>query len=280
MRVAICGHSDRASAWEGHLRQVRQVQEVLITPGIPARSEADTLILINSGDADLSPLEQAIRKGHHIFYITRIRYAPAELLRVHELAREAGVQVQLSHWPSLTQAASRIRSEVGKADQIQIYRELENPRTGAKSHIEPDVWTDEVALCVKWLGGNTHQCEVRAAKPGDKILGLSITIRFDSSALASIEMIAGSDRSEHRRTFFGRTTSCISDPASGTLRFLNPKESGGLSVREESFDPSGTAAWALRQFFKSVQMKSDPLFTPYSAYRAALVIDKIKQQIG
>lgn len=277
MIVAISGDIDRARAWEKHLRQIRQVREVVISSELPQRKEADALILIGQGSGDLPALNRAIRAGFHTFHIAGLYDHTEELLKIHELSREAGVQVQMSHWPSLNLSGSRIRSEIGKIEHIQVRRE--SPLTQGK----PDSkqlfknWSDEVALAVNWLGGNLHHAEAKPIQISGSDTGLSITLRFDDSSLASFQFFMGSEKAHHQRVFAGRSMVCETDVLSGEMRFLHKSDRGHLILREYSSDPTGTAVWSLQQFFKSIRMKSDTLFTPYTAYRSALIVDKIKK---
>ena len=277
MKIAIVGEKERASAWEKHLRKLSIVQEVVITNRLAGSDDTDTVLLIDDSPDNLQQLLHSIRAGNHTYLISKLPTDAEMLDKVYHASEEAEVNVQFSHWPSLSDSINWIKQQIPKPTLIQIKKETIplNYRVIDVEDFDHD-WIDELALIIKWMGGNIHRFEVKPIILGTHPLGLDISLRFESSAVASIQFLATTDKEKHQRIFTNNSMMIDFDVIKQKVRIHKLNDLNRIAIQEKVFDPSDTAEWSVVQFIKSIQLKQPTLFSPYDALITANATDKIK----
>jgi hypothetical protein len=277
MKISIIGEKARAATWEKHLRKLSAIDEVTFIASLGSITETDAVFLIDESDDCLTNLYDSVRSGYHTYLISKLPVDPIMLEKIYASAQESGVVVQFSHWPSLSESVQWIHQKIEKPDLIQI-----NRRTVPVNHRVIDFedfehhWIDEIALIVKWMGGNVHRYEIKPVRLGGMYAGLSATLRFENSTVADLQYIAASDYETHQRIFSNRLTMVDADVLKQTVRVHTVNDLGRITLQKKSFDPSDTAERSVVQFIKAIQLKQWTLFSPYEALQTSKIISKIR----
>ena len=277
MKIAIIGKKERASAWEKHLRKLTIVSEVVITGTLSEDKDIAAVLLIDDSADCLSNLLRSIKLGNHTYLISKMPSDLELLETIYHSSEEAGVNVQFSHWPSMAESMNWIRQQVSKPDLIQIKKESVPPNFRAmESEDFKSDWLDELALIIKWLGGNIHRFEVKPIQLHSHLLGLNLTLRYENSAVASIQYLGTASKETHQRIFSNRIAIADCDIVNQKVRLHTLNETNKVTVREKKFDPSDTAEWSVVQFIKSIQLGQITLFSPYDALQTAKAYHRIE----
>lgn len=276
MKVAIIGEKSRASAWEKHLRNLSMIQEVVISPTLFDDDELKAVLLLDDSGANITLLQQCIKSGLHSFLVSKLPLDSELLDNVYHSSQEANVRVQFSHWPSLTHSIQWIRQQVDKPNLIQIKKELES-KTFSIDKVEFDHhWTDEIAFIVKWLGGNIHRIESKPIIVNNVPLGLQLTMRFEDSSIASIQFLAFGSTNIHQRILSDNQSMVDYNVIEQRVKVYRVNDKRRVTIQEKSFDPANTVEWSMQQFFKSIQMNKETVFSPYDALQSARIVDKVR----
>lgn len=277
MKIAIVGQHERATAWEKHLRKLSIVEEVVVTTSLSDSTGLDAVLLIDDSKNNLQRLLHSVKSGMHTYLISKLPTDKPLLEKLYHSSEEAHVNVQFSHWPSLSESTNWIRNEVKKPDLIQIKKEsipLNNRSIElADFHFQ---WIDELALIIKWLGGNIHRYEVKPIIVQGNYLGLDFTLRFENAALASLQYLAMADVEVHQRLFSNRKVMANCDVTKQKVKVYRGSDQERVTVKNKTFDPSDTAEWSVVQFIKSIQLEQETVFSPYDALRTANALEQIR----
>lgn len=277
MKIAIVGERERATAWEKHLRKLSTVKEVVITTSLSDGKGLDAVLLIDDSGDNLHRLLHSVKGGNHTYLISKLPTDKSLLEKLYHVSEEARVNVQFSHWPSLSESMNWIQKEVIKPELIQIKKESVplNNRVLSLDDFNYN-WVDELALIIKWMGGNIHRYEVKPIIVDSNYLGLDITLRFENASLASMQFLATAEREIHQRIFSNRSVMANCDVTKQKVRLFRGNKGDRLTIQEKTFDPSDTAEWSVVQFIKSIQLEQETIFSPYHALRTANALDQIK----
>ncbi len=278
MKFAIVGEKERAKAWEKHLRKLSVVNEVVITGSLSDLDAQHAVLLIDDSEENLTHLLRSIKKGFHTYLVSKLPTHLQLLDKVYHASEEAEVQVQFSHWPSMTESIHWIRQQIEKPDLIQIKKETipVNYRVSERAEFD-HIWVDELALIIKWMGGNVHRYEVKPIILDTFYLGLNLTLRFENSAVATIQVLCSSDRELHQRIFSSRSALADFDVIKHRIRYHSLSDYQKVTVKEHTFNPTDTAEWSVVQFIKAIQLNKSTLFSPYDLLQTAKSVEKIKQ---
>jgi hypothetical protein len=280
MKISIVGEKERAAAWEKHVRKLTAVKEVVITSDLQVADNPNAVLLIDDSNENLQRLLNSIKAGHHTFLISKLPTDPFMIEKVYHASAEANVNVQFSHWPSISESMNWIHQQVKKPNLLQIKKETvpRNYRVIDSEDFEYD-WIDELALVIKWMGGNIHRYEVKPIKLGTIPLGLSLTLRYENSAVVSMQYLASSVKERHQRIFSNQHIMADFNVIKQNIRLHKLNDLNRITILEKVFDPTGTAEWSVVQFIKSIQLGQPTLFSPYDALLTARAADKIKSLI-
>lgn len=277
MKIAIVGERERATAWEKHLRKLSTVKEVTITSSLSDSSGLDAVLLIDDTKDNLHRLLHSVKGGNHTYLISKLPTDKVLLEKLYHVSEEAHVNVQFSHWPSMSESMNWIQKEVSKPELIQIKKESVplNNRVLSPDDFHHN-WVDELALIIKWMGGNIHRYEVKPIIVDSNYLGMNITLRFENASLASMQFLATAEREIHQRIFSNRSVMANCDVTKQRVQIYRSNNGDRLTIQEKKFDPSDTAEWSIQQFIKSIQLQQETVFSPYQALRTANAMDQIK----
>lgn len=277
MKIAIVGERERATAWEKHLRKLSVVKEVTITTSLSDSTGLDAVLLIDDTKENLHRLLHSVKGGNHTYLISKLPTDKALLEKLYHVSEEAHVNVQFTHWPSLSESMNWIQKEVSKPELIQIKKESVplNNRVLSEEDFHHQ-WTDELALIIKWMGGNIHRYEVKPIIVQGNYLGLDLTLRFENAALASMQFLAAGEKEVHQRIFSNRKVMANCDVTRQKVKIYRGNDMDRVTIQEKTFDPTDTAEWSVTQFIKSIQMDQETIFSPYDALRTANALEQIK----
>lgn len=280
MKIAIVGRQERCIAWEKHLRKLKAIEEVIITNSLAASDQVNAVLLIDDTPSRLDQLLNSVRFGYHTYLISRLSDDTETLEKVYHSAEESGVKVQFSHWPSMAESTNLVKKLIEKPDLIQIKKEnnllpSSNPDSSDSEHD----WIDEVALIIKWMGGNIHHMEVKPVSLGTLLLGLAITFRFENSSVATLQYLSGTERDYHQRIISSTKLIADCDITTQKTRILSLTDFGKISVKIDEFDPSDTAKWSVVQFIKSIQTSQKTVFSAYDALLTSRAVNRIYSEL-
>lgn len=277
MKIAIVGEQERATAWEKHLRKLSIVNEVVITTTLTDNSSLDAVILIDDSKEHLHRLLNTVKGGHHTYLVSKLPTDQSLLEKLYHVSEEANVNVQFTHWPSFSESMNWVHNEIQRPELIQIKKESVplNNRVLNRDDFHQQ-WTDELALIIKWMGGNIHRYEVKPIVVNRQYLGLNLTLRFENASLANMQFSATAEKEIHQRVISDRSTMANCDITRQKVKIYRSSEKNRLSIQEKVFDPSDTAEWSVVQFIKSIQMGQPTIFSPYDAMRTANALEQIK----
>lgn len=277
MKIAIVGERQRATAWEKHLRKLSAVKEVVITTSLSDSSALDAVLLIDDSKDNLQRLLHSVKGGNHTYLISKLPTDKALLEKVYHVSEEAHVNVQFTHWPSLSESMNWIQKEVIRPELIQIKKESAsiNNRVPERDDFH-HLWIDELALIIKWMGGNIHRYEVKPISIQRNYLGLDLTLRFENASMASIQYLTMAEKEVHQRIFSNRKVMVNYDVSQHKVRIYRGNDTNRLTIQEKTFDPTDSAEWSVVQFIKSIQLEQETIFSPYDALRTATALEQIK----
>ena len=280
MKIAIVGQQERCIAWEKHLRKLKVIEEVIITNSLAASDKVNAVLLIDDSPSRLEQLLNSVRLGYHTYLISRLSDDTESLEKIYHSAEESGVKVQFSHWPSMAESTNLIKKLIEKPELIQIKKENNVlPSANPVSTDSTYEWIDEVALIIKWMGGNIHHMEVKPVSLGTFLLGLAITFRFENSSVATLHYLSGTDRENHQRIISSSTLLVDCDITKQITRILSVTDFGKISVRIDEFDPTDSAKWSVVQFIKSIQTGQKTVFSAYDALLTSRAVNRIYSEL-
>jgi len=277
MRVGIIGDARRAIAWENHLRPLNIVNEVVIAPSLKDLGKVQACILLDDSADNLSLLIKCIRQSMHTFLVSNLPSDRDLLEKVYHNSEEAEVRVQFSHWPSLSPSTQWMIRQLPKPRFIQVIKEKSHLNFTDNLENFFHHWMDEVALVTKWMSLPAHRVEPESLTLQEVEAGIQIHLRYESGASASIFYLASGLENRHRRIVTDQNILLDLDVAAQSVRLMKSNEKGGLIVEKQNFDATKAAELSAIQFFKSIQLKKETLFTPYDALKTAETIQKIQK---
>ncbi|MEX0994245.1 MAG: hypothetical protein WD599_01875 [Balneolaceae bacterium] len=280
MRVGIIGDARRAVAWENHLRPLNIVNEVVIAPTLEDIGQVQACILLDETSENLHLLIECIRQGLHTYLVSTLPVDKELLEKVYHTSEEAEVRVQFSHWPSISSSTQWMIRQIPKPRFIQVIREKSHLHFTDNRENFHHHWIDEVALVTKWMAIQAHRVEPFALTLQQAEAGIQIYLKYESGATASIFYLASGTEDRHRRLVNDKNLSVDLNVSDQTARLMKSNDQGGLVIEKKTFDPSKTAELSAIQFFKSVQLKKETIFTPYDALKTADTVQKIRKHLG
>ncbi|MDX1637474.1 MAG: hypothetical protein R3281_05870 [Balneolaceae bacterium] len=280
MKIGIIGTAERAVAWEKNLGHHSIVNEVVIARGLEGIGPVDACIIIDESDTNLVTLLDAVKAGYHCFLISPLPHNLDAAERVYHASEESNVVVQFSHWPTLAPASQWMFNNVQKPRFIQIVREIAHTAFLERNQDFSYYWVDELAFCIKWMDGITHQVEVNKTQLRTEDGGaIHLFLRFDSGATANIFVTTISDRHHHRRTVSNYSCVMECDVTDQSVRIGQTNRDQHLFFQRELFDASRSAETAATQFLKAIQLKKHAPFSAFNLFRTLKVKDKINKKL-
>ena len=279
MKVAIIGQSDRAAAWENHLRGFQSVNEVYITQKIRHLKEVDACILVDDSDKRLIRLLKILKLSYPTFLISKISDRYDELQAVHAVSQEAGVPVQFAHWPTFAAASHWMRQQMKRPRRIHVTKHLVSASFSENKVQLTQHWLDEVGLFVKWMDSGVQKVSVSATRLSSCLTSLDMMLHFESGATATLSFSLTSAHASHVRTVADSSIELECDVATQQVRSISVDKGGYLTVKKHNFDPSQTAELSIGRFLKAVQHGKSVAFSSFDAIRTAAAAKLVQQQL-
>lgn len=280
MIVGIVGDAERAVAWERHLRPHNIVRQVVLAPHVHDLNRVDACFIFDTTSNRTEHLLDALKEGIPCFFISDFIIPSKELERIHQTSKEAGVEVQLAHWPTLSPSTQWMKDKISKPQFIQIQRNLNRSKIAHSSPTFINAWTDELALCLKWIDSGIHLIEVKQSHLlADQPQAIHLLIRFDSGASASIQIQVSATLEQHSRYIAANKSfiECLVSEQELRYSFLDTQER--LSFESKKFDSTKAAEKSALHFLKNVQLKREVVYSAYDALRFSINLEKIKSKL-
>ncbi|MEX0844532.1 MAG: hypothetical protein WD022_04590 [Balneolaceae bacterium] len=281
MKVGIVGDAKRAVAWEQHLRPHQIVQEVELCPYISEVGKVDACLLVDETDQNLDILLQGIQLGLNCFLISRQPTDVEKLEKIYRATKEAGVQVQFSHWPTLAPATQWMMDRMARPTMLSINREVSHTQFLNTEDEFRHLWIDELGLCMKWQDSGLHHIEAKEIKLGtNQPIAVHIFLRFDNGSTADIKIYTGAVDNKHQRIASTKNEILECQVSTQTIRIGRLNSGNHLFFEKQSFDPAKSAEKAALMFLKSVQMNKETPYTSYDAYQLASQVELIEKRLS
>ncbi len=268
-----------AVAWEKNLRPHPSISEVVIARSLAGIGTIDACILIDDSDSQLDMLLDAVKAGYHSFLVSRLPQNLQKVERVYHASEESNVAVQFSHWPSLAPASKWMFQKVRKPNFLQIVREISHTDFLERDTHIGDYWIDELAFCIKWIGGITHSVDVNQTGISGSGGAIHLFLRFDSGATAGIYVSTVANQNSHTRTVSDKSYILNCNVLEQSVRAGQTNDDGHLFFQKKMFDASRSAELASSQFLKAIQLNKSTPFSAYDLFRTLKVVDKINRKI-
>ena len=281
MKVGIVGDATRTVAWEKHLRPHGIVSEVNLVPSISDLGEVDACLILDNSSTNLDTLLEAVHSGYSSFLIAKQPTDILKLEKIHRAAKESGVKIQFSHWPTLAPATQWMMDSIHKPQFIHINRYVNRNTLVDPVNEFRNIWVDELGLCVKWINSGIHHIEAQASwLNSNNPISIHLFLRFDNGSSASIIIYTSSQDNQHQRLASSKTEVLDCNVPNQTIRIGRLNESGHLFFGKQTFDPAQAAEKAALLFLKSIQLNSETAYSSYDAIQLAKQIEKVEQRLG
>lgn len=278
MKIGIVGPADRSVAWENHLRSHRFVSEVIITASLDDIGNVDACILLDETDQRLQNLLKAIKLGYHTFFISSLPTNTDIIETIYHTSQEANVRLQFSHWPTLAPASQWMAQKVQKPTFIQVTREISHTSFIESNLKLRDLWIDELAYCLKYIGGAVHHLQMNSSSlESGKSHATHLLLRFDSGATAGIYISTCAQKNRHKRLVSDHSLLLNCDVETQTVRMGKEHNNSHLFFEKQTFDPALAAEQSAMQFLKAIQLKKSTLYNGYDLLQLANTVKSIKQ---
>lgn len=280
MKIVIVGDQQRADTWEQLLRKLPEISEVIFTNDILADPTIDGVLLIDDSDLALSRLLQSVKNGHHTYFISRLYYHTERLEEIYRASEEAGVQVQFSHWPTLSESVQWIKNRMPAPAHIMIRKDsVQVSRKVIDIEDFNHEWMDEISLITGITGGKVHKSIIRPVVLKKWITGFSATLMFESSAVVSFHFSGIASQKFHQRIFSDHHSLLDFDALVQKVDIVNLNHLNRMTRKVETFNSADTAVNSLNAFIRSAKQNTRPVFSPYEAISASRVIDLISRSL-
>lgn len=280
MKIGIVGPADRSVAWENHLQSHRFVSEVILTASLDDLGSVDACFLLDETDQRLSNLLKSIKLGYHTFFISALPTDKRRIEKIYHASQEANVRLQFSHWPTLAPASQWMTQKIHSPSFIQVVREISHTSFFENDLTLQDLWVDELAYCLKYIGGAVHHTEINSSKlESGNAHAIHMSLRFDSGATAGIFISACSQENRHQRLVSNHSLLLDCDVETQTVRVGKEHKNKYLFFEKTTFDPSHAAEKSAMQFLKSIQLKKATRYNGYDLLQLANAIERINQRL-
>lgn len=280
MKIGIVGNAIRGVAWEQHLRPHNIVEQVDLCPTIHDLKEVDACLIVDETEQNLDILLEAIQKGFHCFFVTKLPSDIKKLEKIHRAAREAGSLVQFAHWPSLAPATRWMMDVLPKPTFIHIEKEIVRTQLANIATEFRNLWIDELGMVIKWINSGIHHIEAKQISIEKYHPTMAhLFLRFDNGATASINVYAAASQNRHTRIIANKHELLECNVREQIVKHGHIGSAGKLYFEKQTFDPSKAAEKAALLFLKSIQLGKDPAYTSYDALQLAIQVNRVESRI-
>lgn len=279
MKIGVVGPTERAAVWDSYLRTSRMVEEVLVTSHIRHLKQVDACLLLDDSEKNLERTLTLLKEGVPVYLISSLPTDPEALRKVHSASEEAGVPVQLSHWPSFSASTHWMQQQVTHPRWMHIERHLISAQYLENLDQFTGLWLDEIALVLKWVDGGASKVAARTSIVQDNPVGILIQIQFERGVSASIAIHMTASHPRHTRIVSDGSRQLELDVLEQKVRSVTFSKGAQLSIQRFDFDATQTAELSLTRFLKSLQTGREGIFSAFDALQAAKMAREISMQI-
>jgi hypothetical protein len=280
MQIGIVGPAERSVAWENHLQSHRLVSEVIIAATLEDMGTVDACFLLDESDQKLNNLLKSIKLGYHTFFISALPAKSDAIEKIYHASQEANVRLQFSHWPTLAPASQWMKQKVRNPSFIQVVREISHTSFVESGLSLNSLWIDELAYCLKYIGGAVHRTQINATKlKSGKAYAVHLMLRFDSGATAGIYISTCNQENRHKRLVSNHSLVLDCDVETQTVRIGKDHKNQHLFFEKKTFDPSLAAEKAAMQFLKAIQLNKTTLYSGYDLLQLTNLVESIQQRL-
>ena len=285
MKIAIVGAPERAVAWENHLSPHRSVNEIIITPEIKVISDTDACLIINDHLNELDQALEAVRLGWHVFLIAPLPTDTSQIRKLARYAEESGSIVQLTHWPTFSQAGHWMMNQMSKPALLDITRHLTPFEFNQMDSTLRNLWIDELAFCLRWIDSGIRHLDANIVTAGDgKSARFVLFIRFNNGATASLQISNTATKNIHLRSAATTNTNTnmvmTCDVDDQNIRIGTSSQSDNSIIFDnKQFNPARSAEVAVTHFLKALQMQKEAIYNPHHAYQLCTIVDQVDKTL-
>jgi predicted dehydrogenase len=280
MKIGIVGPADRAPAWEDLLRPHPSVSEVIIADKLAKIGIVKGCILIDDSEKRLDSLLKSIKAGIHTFFISPLPIDVDNARQIHQTAEEAGVHVLFAHWPTHAPASHWIAQQIENPSFIQVHRNITYSHFIEKELSFSKLWIDELAYCLKAIGGTVQQMNVHVEALRAHIpRALHIEMQFGSGPLATLFVNTCAPEAVHTRLISDSNFILHCDVQEQHIRAAREDKDGRLNFEHKSFDPTLAAENAVSLFLKSIMLRKPTPYNSWDLLRLAKVVKRIEARM-
>lgn len=281
MKIGLVGDKIQTAAWEQRLQKRASVNEVVITGDIEHLGHAiNACILLNPSETSYDQAALAVRKGYHVFLVSKLPVNRRQVERLYHYAEESRVGVQLAHWATFNPASQWILNHIKEPETIHIERSLTHSQFKRYDNDFRNLWIEDIALILKLIPYNVHRVDASFGGIHREVAPqLQLFIRFDNGSIATLFVQTSAQNPRHIRFITGRNTSAEHNVAQNELMVGRKTPVNDIyfehihTAREEPADR------ALSLFLKSVQMKEDPVYSVYDGLKMTKILETIEEKI-
>ena len=281
MNIGIVGPTERAMAWESHLRSHQSVSEVTIVSKLNNIGSVDACFLLDDSESRLSHLLEAVKMGLNTFLVGPLPTDKSLVKKTYYASEEANVQLQFSHWPTLAPASKWMTKKIKRPSFIQIIREVTHSQS-VESDVDFDyLWKDELAFCLRWMDGAVHHIDLKSVNLNSKTPhAIHLFLRFDSGATTNIYVTTAALTGNHHRVAADHNFIADCNVLDQKVRLGEKNNADHLYFNKQTFDPSKSAELAAMEFIKSIQMKRPTIYNGYHLMELTKTLDKIDKRLS
>jgi len=280
MKIAIVGQTDRADAWEKHIRAYRTVEEVIITSRLRYVGDADACVLLDDSEDRLEQVLKTVKLGYPTYLVSRLSDDTEVLRKIHSASQESGVPVQFSHWPTLAASTHWMRQQIQRPEWFTASKQLISAAYTENTEQFRFHWMDEIALISKWMDSSVQRVSAQAARVQGNMTGVTMLLHFEHGGTAFISLSLVSSSPGHFRSAGDSNIQLECDVSNQQVRSIGFSEGSHLTVRKQSFDATGTAELSVGRFLKSVQNRKPVSYSAFDALRTARIVEMIDRQLA
>lgn len=273
MKIGIIGPAQRALAWEEHLAGHSTVSEIVIAGNLQKAGSLNACLLI---DEDLEEALTAVKKGIHVYVISKLPYDADEIEKLYHASQEANVRLQFSHWATLALTSQFCIQKISAPSFIQTIREV-NYTTFLENNLDShDIIIDELAYCLKYIDSSIYQTNFNNSVLGGHSAAGHALLKFDNGATASIFVNTAADCNKHKRVIADRNFLIECDIKEQRIRIGRKAESDHLFFDRKEFDASQAAEQSVIKFLKAIRLKKSTLYNGYDLLRLSKILERMK----
>ncbi len=275
MKIGLIGSEDRRHFWEKQLSSFDNVREIIHTDSLEAIGHADACIIL---EQDPQIALQSMRKGYPTFLVSRLVTDPDLARKLYFTSEEAGVPFMISNWSLFSPATKWMVDTIPNPYFIHISRNLPWDKFSRSSISWESLWTEELALCLKWMNSSIHKIDVSTTKISPSIItGIHISIRYENSGTSIIHITLCGSQETYTRQASGTHQEVWSDVLEKEIQWGRMIDNGEFSYRKISIDHKEPSRQAISYFFRALKDRTSPAYNAHDLNTFAKAANQVDE---